>query len=74
MTGPMTYDAKWAAEQLGLSPATVLRKAREKDIPHIRVGSRIRFTEANIADYIAAHTVGSAMVRSKRSRDYHTAK
>ena len=70
--GPQTFDAEWAGKRLGLSASTVLDMARRKDLPHVKVGRRVRFTEQNIEDYIAAHTVRAGMVRTPRSRAAHT--
>ena len=69
--GPQTFDATWAGERLGLSASTVLDMARRKDLPHVKVGRRVRFTEQNIEDYIAAHTIGAGMVRTGRSQAAH---
>ena len=66
-----TFDAEWAGERLGLSATTILDMARRKNLPHVKVGRRVRFTEQNIEDYIAAHTVRAGMVRTERSQAAH---
>jgi excisionase family DNA binding protein len=68
---PETHDAAWMATQLGLTAQTIKRMAGRREIPHVRVGRRIRFTEQNLADYIAARTVRPDMRRTERSQQAH---
>ncbi|GAA2237376.1 hypothetical protein GCM10010401_06910 [Rarobacter faecitabidus] len=60
-----------AGRRLGRTARTMTDMARSGEIPHVRIGRSIRFTEQIIADYIAAHTVGSRMVRTPLSRKAH---
>ena len=66
-----TFDASEAGRRLGLTGRTVLDMARHREIAHVKIGRRIRFTEQHIADYLAAHTVGVGMVRTARSQAAH---
>lgn len=66
-----TFDAEWVADRLGVTADTVRTMARRKDISHVRVGRRIRFTEQNVEDYIAAHTIRVGMARTARSQAAH---
>lgn len=54
-------DQKQAAEYLGTTVATLnsLRYAGKlKDLPYVRFGNRIRYTQTDLDAYIAKHTVG----------------
>lgn len=66
-----TFDATEAGKRLGITGRTVLDMARRREIAHVKVGRRVRFTDQNIADYIAARTVGVGMVRTARSQAAH---
>lgn len=63
-----TLDAEQAGARFGLTGRTMLEKARRREIGHVRIGRRVRFTEQNLADFLAANAVGVGMVRSERSR------
>lgn len=64
MTAPLLTVAQ-VAERLGVSDDTVRNLAARKLIGHVRVGygkqkPRIRFTEQDVADYIAKQRVAPA--------------
>lgn len=64
-----TLDATEVAERLGLKDrGTVLRMAARREIAHVRVGRRVRFTEKAVADYLAANEVPVGMVRTALSQ------
>lgn len=46
-----------AAERLGHSADYWKRRARRKEVPHVRIGAAVRFTEADIEAIIAAARV-----------------
>lgn len=66
-----TFDAAEAGRRLGLTARTVLDMARRRDIGHVKVGRRVRFTEAIVAEYIATRTVGVGLARTARSQAAH---
>lgn len=66
-----TFDATEAAARLGLTPRTVLAMARRREIGHVRVGRFIRFTDRQVADYIAIRSVGVGLARTPRSQAAH---
>lgn len=62
-----THDKAWMAEQLGKTVDWVTRHL--DDIPHHKVGASVRFTEANLAAYLAQTEVQPNIMRaSTRSR------
>lgn len=69
MTSPYleTFDAAWFAERIGKTADWVTRHL--DDIPHMRIGRTPRFTERDLADYLAAERVLPArMVTTNRRR------
>lgn len=66
-----TRDVDWMAEQLGLRPDTIRRMVRRGDLPHVKVGRRVRFTDDNLAEYLAAHTRHAGMRRTVKSQQAH---
>lgn len=62
-----TYDAVWFGTQIGKSADWVCRHLTE--IPHSMVGRSARFTERDLADYLAAtRVVPKLMVTTGRRR------
>lgn len=57
MTWLSTEDV---AAQTGFTTRTIQRWARERRIPHIRVGRTIRFTPDQVSEIIAEYTVKPA--------------
>ena len=51
--GSCLLSAKAAAVVLSVEPQWLLRQARERRIPHLRVGRYVRFDPAAIAEYCA---------------------
>jgi excisionase family DNA binding protein len=51
------YDVSQAAKELGISPISVRRKVRTKELPHRRIGNLIRFTPEDLAAYLEAAAV-----------------
>ena len=41
-----------AAEFLGIHPSTVSRKVKNQEIEHYKIGSRLKFSEAALLDYL----------------------
>lgn len=77
MTGDLrTLSLEEAADQLGVTPHWLQMAARRQEVPHVRFGPRVpvRFTEAQVAEILAAHTRGGAgnpwalSARSRRGR------
>lgn len=59
--GSKLLDQKQAAEYLGTTVSTLnsLRYAGKlKDLPYVRFGNRIRYTQTALDAYIIKHTVG----------------
>ena len=50
-------DCDYVAKQVGVSPRTVQRWARERRIPHIRIGRLVRFTDAQIKEIADTYTI-----------------
>lgn len=48
--GPATHDVEWMADQIGMSADWILRHRDE--IPHHKFGSRVRFTDKDLAVYL----------------------
>jgi hypothetical protein len=75
---PRLYTEVEAANYLGITPATLARMRRGREIHHITIASRIyRYTEAHLLDYLKQQTVGPASVDGRdplavvrRSRTY----
>lgn len=42
------------ADRLGCTPRTIQKKARDREIPHLRVGRLIRFTEQHVDQIMQA--------------------
>lgn len=62
-----TYDATWFGDKIGKSADWVFRHLTE--IPHSMVGRTARFTERDLADYLAAtRVVPMRMVTTGRRR------
>lgn len=62
-----TYDAAWFGDRIGKSADWVTRHL--DDIPHSRIGRSPRFTERDLADYLAAvHAAPMRMVTTGRRR------
>jgi excisionase family DNA binding protein len=49
--------AKQVAKNLGVSQSWILRKAKCKIIPCIKIGGIIRFSEKDVNDWIRAHQI-----------------
>lgn len=68
-----TLSPREVAEIVGVSYETILAWARDKEIAHVKIGRRVRFTEKNVTDFITANTVSTSMGRTDRSRAAHKA-
>lgn len=63
-----TFGITWFAEQIGKSPSWVYSHIDE--LPHHKIGRSVRFTEANLDDYLRATRRGGvrmATVSRRRS-------
>jgi len=49
--------AEEVARRLSISPFHVYRLARERQIPHFRIGRSVRFTEEAIGAWIARQSI-----------------
>jgi hypothetical protein len=56
MTVEPVYDLKAVAASLGMSTRWVRDRIRLDGVEHIRLGNRIRFTQAQVEKLRAAHT------------------
>ncbi len=66
-TNTFAFDTAEAARRLGVTP-TWLRDNRDQ-VPYIRVGRLVRYTQAHLDRYIELNTVDPALLRrSTRSR------
>jgi hypothetical protein len=62
-----THDKHWMAEQLGKTVDWIGRHL--DDIPHHRIGASVRFTDADLAEYLRQTAVEPNVMRaSARSR------
>lgn len=59
------HDAAWMAARLGKSEDWVRRAANRGELPHHRTGRNLRFTETDLADYLAQTAVPARMGRSR---------
>lgn len=59
MTDTMTISVREAAGHLGVSRNTVYDLIRSGDLPHLRIGTRIRIPTQPLRDWIADRTEGS---------------
>lgn len=50
-----------AATSLKIHPVTILRWAREDNIPHVRVGRRVLFSPEQITSWLSSKYTGSAV-------------
>lgn len=66
MTAPALLDADAAAELLGVPKSWVMRAARRRQIPHVKIGRYTRFREDDLLAWADARTVGP--VASLRER------
>jgi excisionase family DNA binding protein len=55
----MTLSVRETADELGVSRNTVYDLIRAGDLPHLRIGTRIRIPTDPLRDWIAARTEGS---------------
>lgn len=61
-----THDIAWFAEQIGKTPDWV---SRNRDvIPHKEIGRSIRFTEADLAEYLESVAVRPRMQTTGRKK------
>jgi excisionase family DNA binding protein len=56
VNAPRLLTTRQVAEQLGLSPATVLRRWRAGELPGYRLGSNVlRFSEVDVSAWLETH-------------------
>ncbi len=55
---PLTLSVREAATHLGVSRNTVYDMVRAGDIPHLRIGTRVRIPTEPLRQWIAARTEG----------------
>ena len=61
--GPL-LDYTAAAERLNVSVKYLQKQVQHRQVPHVRLGTHVRFSEADLAEIVAAHR--HAPVRSRR--------
>lgn len=54
------HDRRSAASRLGISVITLDRERARRRIGYIQIGRRVLFTEAQIAEYLASRSIGTA--------------
>lgn len=56
---PLTLSVREAATHLGVSRNTIYDLIRAGDLPHLRIGNRLRIPTQPLQDWITARTEGS---------------
>ena len=51
-------DANEAARLLRVPRSTLYELVRSRGLPHVRVGRALRFTRADLGQWVSEHTVG----------------
>jgi excisionase family DNA binding protein len=64
-TSPLLTAAQ-AAEMLGVSPAWLLAQARDREVPHHRLGRFVRFDEDELIEWVRESTISPRGRRSGR--------
>lgn len=65
MTAEPPFDRAEAARRLGVTESWL--RAHKDEVPHLRIGRRVRFTQDCLDDFLAARRV-DPLARSQRSR------
>jgi excisionase family DNA binding protein len=60
-------DANEAARLLKVPRSTLYELVRSRGLPHVRVGRALRFTRADLGQWVSEHTVGAYRVEPTRS-------
>lgn len=54
----ITFNRKEAARKLGVSVVTLDREVKNNNMPHVRIGRRVLFTQILLENYIERSTKG----------------
>lgn len=60
MTDTLTPDQ--VAERLGVHRTWVMRRVQRKEVPHLRMGQYVKFTEAQLEQILAKYAVEPKVV------------
>lgn len=60
MTGDVLLTARQVADRLGVTPETILRWTRRGDLPGFKLGTALRYCEADLDAWLAEHATGAA--------------
>jgi excisionase family DNA binding protein len=70
---PSLLNVEQAAAYLSLSPSTVYKLSSRGELPHVKLGGRLRFRRGDLDAYIERHKAGRdevlAHARSARARE-----
>lgn len=66
----ITMKPEEAAKYLGIKYQTILEYARQKKIPHIRIGRRVFFRQEVLDKWMSEKEISSIQIQDEEAKDY----